>query len=164
MNKVTADELINKAVKTAIREYSKEQKAEKKRKALHNTKMLLKNYPDIKKSIDEAVSDIRQLEQDLIVMDEADEFYIESIKRSKLRSLIVIAHIDKALSVIQKKCEQKGIPEKYEVFISCMLGDMSYDDAAVLYLSSKTSISRWVNDITKDISIQLFGADGVEMI
>ena len=36
MNQQTADELIEKAVKSAIKEYSKEQKVERKRKALHN--------------------------------------------------------------------------------------------------------------------------------
>lgn len=164
MKQETAEELIDKAVKKAIREYDKEQKSAKKRKALHNTKMLLKNYNDIKKSIDEAIADVRQLEQDLIVMDDSDEFYIESIKRSKLRSIITIAHIDKALSVVQYKCEQRGMAEKYEIFVSCMLEGMNYDDAAVLYFSSKTSISRWVNDITRAISIQLFGVDGIEMI
>ena len=47
MNQQTADELIEKAVKSAIKEYSKEQKVERKRKALHNIKLLFKNYRKI---------------------------------------------------------------------------------------------------------------------
>jgi hypothetical protein len=164
LNQQTADELIERAVKKAIKDYSKEQKSERKRKALHNTKMLLKNYNDIKSSIEEAVSDIKQLEQDFIVLNDSDELYIESIKRGKLRSMIVITHIDKALAVVQEKYKSKGVPEKYEAFVSCMLEDVSYDDAAVLYLSSKTSISRWLTEVTKEISIQLFGVDGIDMI
>ncbi|MGB8451838.1 MAG: hypothetical protein WCD89_05845 [Anaerocolumna sp.] len=164
MNQQTADELIEEAVKSAIREYGKEQKMERKKKALHNTKMLLKKYHAIKSSIDEVVSDAVQLEQDFFIFDTADELYIESIKRSKLRSLIVIAHIDKALSIVHDKCKLKGVPEKYDAFVSCMLKGMSYDDAAILYLSSKTSISRWINEVTREISIQIFGIDGVDII
>ncbi|WFR55373.1 hypothetical protein QA584_17380 [Anaerocolumna sp. AGMB13025] len=164
MNQQTADELIEKAVKSAIKEYSKEQKMEKKRKALHNTKLLLKNYRKIQKSIEEGVSEVMQLEKEYIVLNESDELYIESIKRSKLRSLIVVTHIDKALALAQEECKRKGIPEKYDAFISCMLDGMTYDDAAQKYLSSKPSISRWINDITKEVSIQLFGVEGMDLI
>lgn len=164
MNQQTADDLIEKAVKSAIREYSKEQKTEKKRKALHNTKLLLKNYRKIQQSIEEAVYEIRQLEQEYVVLNDSDELYIESIRRSKLKSLIVITHIDKALALVQEECNRKGTPEKYNAFISCMLDGMTYDDAAKEYLSSKPSISRWINDITKEVSIQLFGVEGVDLI
>lgn len=164
MNQQTADELIEKAVKSAIKEYSKEQKAEKKRKALHNTKLLLKNYRKIQQSIEEGVFEVMQLEKEYIVLNDTDELYIESIKRSKLRSLIVIAHIDKALVMTQEECNKKGIPEKYNAFVDCLLDGVTYDEAAERYNSSKTSISRWINDITKEISIQLFGVEGVELI
>lgn len=164
MNQVTADDLINKAVKIAIREYSKEQKRERSKKALHNTKMLLKNYDKIKSSVEEAISEANQLEQDSLGYDDDEEVYINSIRRSKLKSLIVIAHIDKALAVIDEECTKKGIPEKYNAFMSCFFEDMTYEDAADVYVSSKTSVSRWVNDITKAVSIQLFGVDGVDFV
>lgn len=163
MNQLTADELINKAVKVAIKEYSKEQRSEKKRKALHNTKMLLKNYDKIKSSIEEAISEESQLNESL-QYDADDEVYINSIRKSKLKSLIIIAHIDRALEVVQEEYKQKESPEKYEVFIKCYMQRVNYDDAAKEYFSSKTSISRWVNEVTKEVSIQLFGIDGVDLI
>lgn len=164
MNQQTADDLIEKAVKKAIKEYSKEQKVERKKKALHNTKLLLKNYRKIQISIEEAVSEIKQVEQNYIALNDNDEMYIESIRRSKLKSLIVIAHIDKALVLVQEECKRKGIPEKYNAFVDCMLDSVTYDEAAERYNSSKTSISRWLNDITKEVSIQLFGIEGVDLI
>ena len=164
MNQQTADDLIEKAVKSAIREYSKEQKTEKKRKALHNTKLLLKNYRKIQQSIEEAVSEIRQLEQEYVVLNDTDELYIESIRRSKLKSLIVIAHIDKALALVQEECNQKNSSEKYNIFIDCMLDGTTYEEAAEQYDTSTQSISRWVTNITKSISIQLFGVDGLDLI
>jgi hypothetical protein len=164
VNQVTADDLIDKAVKKAIREYSKEQRSEKKRKALHNTKMLLKNYDKIKCSIEEAISEASQLEEQSFAYSDDEEIYINSIRRSKLKSLIVISHIDRALELVQEEYNQKETPEKYDVFIKCFMQGVNYDDAAKEYYSSKTSISRWVNEVTKEVSIQLFGVDGVDLI
>jgi hypothetical protein len=163
VNQVTADELISKAVKVAIKEYSKEQRSEKKRKALHNTKMLLKNYDKIKSSIEEAISEESQLNESLHY-DAEDEVYINSIRKSKLKSLIIIAHIDRALTVVQDEYIKKDTPEKYDVFIKCFMQGMNYDEAVKEYFSSKTSVSRWVNEVTKEVSIQLFGVDGVDLI
>ncbi len=164
MNQATADEMINKAVKIAIKEYSKTREIEKKRKALHNTKMLLKNYKRIEKSIEEAIYETNQLKEESLGYDDAEELYINSILRSKLRSMIVIAHIDKALNTVRKEYVQKGTPEKYDAFIKCMIDQMNYEDAASIYFTSKQTISRWVVDSTKLVSVQLFGIDGVEMI
>ncbi len=164
MNQQTADDLIEKAVKRAIREYSKEQKAGQKRKALHNTKLLLRNYRKIQASIEEAISDAKQLENEYVVLDASDELYIESIRRSKIKSLIVIAHIDKALVLVQEECKRKNVPEKYDIFVSCVMEGMIYEDAAEQYNTSKQSICRWVTDVTRSISIHLFGVEGVELL
>jgi hypothetical protein len=160
---IANDELINKAVVKAIKEYNKQQLSEKKRKALHNTKMLLKNYEKIRSSINEAISEESQLNESFRYDDE-DEVYINSIRRSKLRSMIVVAHIDRAMEVVKEEYEKKATPEKYEAFISCFMYNMTYDEAAVLYLSSKPSISRWINEITKELSVQIFGVDGLDLI
>ena len=164
MKQETADELINKAVKAAIKEYSKEQKAERKRKALHNTKLLLKNYNKIKSSVDEAISEANQLDQYATGFDEKEDIYIASIRRSKLKSLIVITHIDHAMAIVQDEYTKKGTPEKYDAFVDCFMYDTTYEDAAVMYFSSKTSISRWINEVTYELSIQLFGVDGINLV
>ena len=164
MNQMTADDLIDKAVKKAIREYSKEQRSEKKRKALHNTKMLLKNYEKIKSSIEEAISEASQLEEQSFAYSDDEDVYINSIRKSKLKSLIVVAHIDRALEVVREEYSKKGVPEKYNVFISCFMDGMTYEDATGLYNASRPTISRWIVDVTKAVSIQLFGVDAVEFV
>lgn len=160
---MAADELINKAVKTAIKEFNRQQVAEKKRKALHNTKMLLRNYEKIKSSIDEAIYEESQLKESLRY-DGEDEVYINGIRKSKFKSLIVIAHIDRAMEVVKEEYEKRKTPEKYKAFISCFMHEMTYEEAAVIYLSSRTSISRWINEVTNELSIHIFGVDGVELI
>ncbi|WP_051685343.1 hypothetical protein [Clostridium sp. KNHs205] len=164
MNQQTADDLIEKAVKKAIKEYSNEQKAKSRKKALHNTKLLLKNYHKIQESIEEGVSEAMQLEQEYLVLNESDELYIESIKRSKLRSLVIITNVDKALASIQEECKRKGVPEKYSAFTDCMLNGKTYDEAAEGYYTCKQTIGRWVTDLTKEVSIRLFGVEGIDFL
>jgi hypothetical protein len=164
MNQATADELISKAVKTAIKEYNKEQKAEKKRKALHNTKMLLKNYDKIKNSIEEAISEANQLDQDTISYNDDEEVYINSIRRSKLKSLIVISHIDRALELARIEYKQKDMLYKYDALYDCLISGVSYEAEAEKLNTSTISVRRWITDVTKDLSIRIFGCDGVEIM
>ncbi len=164
MNIQVTDDFIEGAIKKAIKEYSIEQRTERNRKALHNTKLLLKNYSKLKKSVEAGMSDITQYDKFIHYQTNVDELYIESIKRSKIRSLIVVTHIDNALAVIKEAYEKKGLPEKYDVFESCVLDEMTYDDAALIYNSSKASISRWINEITIEVSVLLFGIEGLELI
>lgn len=164
MNKQTADELIDKAVKKAIKEYSKQEKQERKKKALHNTKLLLKNYNKINSSIDEAISEAKQLEQNLVIVDEEEEVYINSIRKSKLRSLIVIAHIEKALTLTEEEYEQKDMIYKYNALYDCLINGVTFEEEAELLNASVVTIRRWINEVTKVISIRIFGSDGVETI
>lgn len=164
VEELSIEELISKSVKAAIKEFVKEQQIEKKKKALHNTKMLLKNYKKIKSSIENSISEKNQLEQDYFVSDSEEEVYINSIRKNKLKSVIIICHIDKALDITKSECIRKGTPEKYDAFVSCFIENMNYEEAAEQYFTSKQSISRWVNDVTRAISIQLFGLEGLELI
>ena len=160
----TTEEIILKAVKTAIKEYDKGKADQKKRRALHNTKILLKNYEKIKSSINEAISEASQLEEQTFAYSDNEDVYINSIRKSKLKSLIVVAHIDRALEVTSEEYRAKGVQEKYDTFLSCFMYGMNYEDASIVYNASRPTISRWIVDVTKSISIQLFGVDGVEFI
>jgi len=164
VNIQVTDDFIEGAIKKAIKEYSIEQRSERSRKALHNTKLLLKNYNKLKKSVEAGISGITQFDKSINKRSNVDELYIASIKRSKIGSMIVVTHIDNALAVIKNDYEKKGLPEKYEAFESCTLDEMTYDDAALVYNSSKASISRWINEITIEVSVLLFGVEGLELI
>ena len=164
MKEQTADELINKAVKVAIKEYAKEQKNEKKRKALHNTKLLLKNYEKIKSSIEEAISEANQLEEQPFDCADEDDVYIASIRRSKLKSLIVVSHVDRALLLTRDEYEQKEMPYKYEAFYECLMNGITCEAEAEKLSTSTVTVRRWIVEVTKEISIRIFGVDGLETI
>ena len=164
MNQQTADDLIEKAVKKAIKEYARQEKQERKKKALHNTKLLLKNYNKINSSIEEAISEANQLELDIIDCDDNEKVYINSIRKSKMRSLIVITHIDKALSLTKEEYEQNDMLYKYNALYDCLINGVTYECEAEALSTSTVTLRRWITEVTKVISIRIFGSDGVETI
>lgn len=164
MNQQTADDMIDKAVKKAIKEYSKQEKLDRKKKSLHNTKLLLKNYNKIKSSIDEAISDVKQLELSYIGYDSEEELYINSIRKSKLRSLIVVAHIENALNLTKEEYEQKDMIYKYNALYDCLINGNAIELEAESLDTSTITIRRWITEVTKVISIRIFGSDGIETI
>ncbi|MDF2610059.1 MAG: hypothetical protein K0R92_1533 [Lachnospiraceae bacterium] len=160
LNKQTADDMIDKAVKKAIREYAKQEKMERRKKALHNTKLLLKNYNKIKSSIEEAISEANQLE----AYTDEEEVYINSIRKSKLRSLIVISHIEKALILTKDEYDLKDMPYKYDALYDCLVKGTTFEEEAEALTTSAVTVRRWVNEVTKAVSIRIFGSDGIEII
>jgi hypothetical protein len=168
MNQATAEDMIDKAVNKAIREFAKKQREDNKKKALHNTKLLLKNYDKIKKSVELSIEDlnneIETMGLDLSNLDR-DQLYIDSIRRSKSRSLIIVSHIGNALANIDAELKRNDAYLKYQIFESCILKkEIMIYEAADKYNTSKATVARWISDITNALSIYLFGVEGVNYL
>ena len=92
---VTAETIATMAAKEAVKELRKELEKEKRVKTFRNTKKLLQNYNRICESVQEGISDLTEMDNS----DELEEFteediFINSILKSKLRSIVMIAHIE----------------------------------------------------------------------
>lgn len=162
---VNINELISKAAKEAIREYDKEKIQEQRRKVFHNTKLLLKHYNDLKSHVDNAISDVTRLETDLIDLNEfeRDELYILSIKKSKTKTLIMIAHIDMAMEALKKKQYKLCAMEKYQSLKMFYFDEMTYEKIAEQLSCSIITARRWINEMINELSINLFGIDGMKL-
>lgn len=167
MEQIQIESIIDLSVKKAIKSYASELRAEQKKKALHNTRLLLKNYDKIKKSIESSIDELvtSTVEYDIDFSDvtdiDGDRLYIDSIRRSKARSIIIISHIDNALNVMKIEKEKSGMKEKYDVFYSCTFEKMSHEEASQTYNTSLATVSRWIKELTKEMSIYIFGVDGI---
>nr|WP_313884812.1 helix-turn-helix domain-containing protein [Clostridium argentinense] len=164
-SEVNIDEIINKAVKEAIREYDKEKMVERKDKRFHNTRLLLKHYNDLKNHIKNAIDDINQIRDEsdyLDILDDVDELYILSIKRSKTKTLIMLSHIDMALEMLKNKQEKLCSLEKYLALEKYYKDEKSYEDVAEELNCSVITAKRWVKEMTNELSIFLFGIEGMK--
>jgi hypothetical protein len=163
------EETINKAAKEsakqAIKEFDKEKRQEQKKKVFHNTRLLLKHYNDLKQHVDNAIDDVTRLESDLVDLGdiERDELYILSIKRSKSKTLIMIAHIDMAMNILRQKQIKLSSTEKYETLIMFYIDEVSYEDIVKHFNCGINTPRRWINDMVNELSILLFGIDGLKL-
>lgn len=161
--KIDIDEAIKKATKEAIKEYDKEKKQEKKKKVFHNTKLLLSHYNDLKMHVNKAIDGLNQLETDLMELDDLDrdELYILSIRRSKSKTLIMIAHIEMAMEQLKLKQRTLCSIEKYQALDKYYIQGLTYEKIAEDLNCGVITVRRWVNEMINELGILLFGIDGL---
>jgi translation elongation factor EF-4 len=102
---------------------------------------------------------------------EADEVIIQSIKRSRMRTMVMIAQIENCLDILKDRMVGKGQPEKYEVINSLYLDRARRDiergelikTVAIELNCNERSIYRWKNEMVTELSILLFGIDGLRL-
>ncbi|HBV97765.1 MAG: hypothetical protein JL50_03015 [Peptococcaceae bacterium BICA1-7] len=160
------------AAAEALKEFKDEERQQIRRTRYHNTELLLKKYLSLLDHYENAkdkVSDIISVE-DLEELD-VDDVIIKAIKRSRVRTLIMITQIDTCLNILRLKQASKGQPEKYEV-IYCLYLDRARRDIAWGELieavahelnCSTDSVRRWKNEMVRELSILLFGVDGLRL-
>lgn len=75
----------------------------------------MKCYRDAVFHIENAISDGTQLELDGMT-DEQQRLYLQSIRRSRFKTLIMTAHIDKAIEEIERRRRAAGRKIEYKAF------------------------------------------------
>jgi hypothetical protein len=182
MTEEEIDNIVRKAVEiganTAMKKLDEERKKEnarKKNRRLHNTELLLRNYTLIKLSVENSIYDIKQLEEEqsvnevLSYMMESrgnDEIVMKSIMNSKMRSSILLEHIDNMLEVYQIVCERSN--KKYDMRQYNTLIDRFITTPAlsVKEISRKNNVSKELvyadlKTAKEKIAILIFGIDGL---
>ena len=173
------------AVKIGIREgikYIKDQEYYKTKKRydrrLRNTRLLLKHYRKLKahnKIADSSTNKIYE-ENAIDVLDDIEaiddeEQYIQSLSRTKIRTLIIVGHINKSMEYYNSICKNQGkINERRYNIIKYIYVDPLEDDAAPTYeetsehfgINVKT-VGRDVRVAIEDLSALFFGVDGIKL-
>nr|WP_288829074.1 helix-turn-helix domain-containing protein [uncultured Clostridium sp.] len=162
MEKEAAELLVRTAALEAVREFEKSQKKNRKVKVFQNAKKLMENYNRICQSVQEGVSELSDVDDGEELEElSAEDIYINSIIKSKLRSIVMIAHIDKCLKLLEEEEYRKETPEKYLAFKYFYLDGMTYESIAEVYGYAERTARRWISELTDILSIYLFGADAI---
>lgn len=161
------NEIVKEAVLLAIREYDKANIEKSKRKTLYNTKLLLKNYNELNnhaknavyKHTDERITDnINKIDANY-----SDDFIlIESIKNSRIKTLIYIDHMNMALERVKRNQKVKGTYEKYEALEMFYIDKERKEDIAIKINCSSKSVGRWIREMEEEVGINLFGINSIE--
>jgi DNA-directed RNA polymerase delta subunit len=162
VNKETAEQLARTAALEAVKEFEKSQKKNNRAKVFQNAKKLMENYNRICQSVREGVSELSDVDDGEELEElSAEEIYINSIIKSKLRSIVMIAHIDKCLKLLEEEQIRKESPEKYDAFRHFYLDEMTYEQMAEEYGYAERTARRWIVDCTNILSVYLFGSDAI---
>ncbi len=165
-------------VKAAM-DYLAEEKQKAKRsrcdRRLHNTRLLLKNYRLFRKHAEGAVFNARQAKESAVdILDGLDDAalsdgaYVEGIKKSQQRTVIILRHIDEMLRYWRVICEQSGKPEdmrRYRVITALYIDPerLRAEDIAEREGIEPRTIYKDVSTAVKPLSALIFGIDGTNM-
>ena len=147
MNDEEVKEAVAKTVRKVLLDAENEKKKQERQKVLHNTRMLMENYREMRRHLENAISEVEEL---------------ESVRRSKLCTAMMIANIDRAMEELKAEQEEKGASYKYEAFRMHYIDGISFEDIAESLNCGKNTPSRWTKEMIRRISVKLFGIDGIE--
>ena len=84
---------------------------------------------------------------------------VESIRRTRFKTLIMTAHIDKAVEEIERRRETAGRGVEYKAFEMYFMQGMDYAEIAEELDTGKNTPRRWVTGIINELSVLLWGID-----
>lgn len=174
--KTKMEEMASAAAKEAVREWKEKEKASRKKQIFQNANVLLEHYLDLKAYCDNAIytsgaENEEDSDEDYMIDADGEEVTIKSIKANREVTLIFIAHIDMALELLRKKCEQKETLNKYRVIemlhldkeLQLLPWGERIQKVAEEIPCGERSVSRWRNEMVKDLSVFLFGIEGLKL-
>lgn len=151
---------IQKVIQTAM----ETERQIQRNQILHNTRILMEQYIEMRKHCENAVSESDDLDsvEFAIFKSDNENTYLESVRRSKLKTAMMLTNIDRAMDEIKEEYEKKGMLYKYEAFRMHYVDGMSYEEVAEVQNCGKNTPARWSKEIIRKMSVKLFGVEGVE--
>lgn len=169
---------IDAGVKAAMEHIRTEREKERKSRQdrrLHNTRLLLKNYRLLKEHTKGAIFRANQARERAVdILDGLNDYemddglYIESIKKSQQRTLIILAHIDQMLELYKAYCYNSGNPEnirRYGVVMATYIDEpkKSTLEIAGTFGIEKRTVYKDIKAAANPLTALLFGIDSLRM-
>lgn len=155
-------------------ERSKARKGRQDRR-LHNTRLLLKNYRLFKRHTKGAIFRADQAKEHAIdILDGLDSYelddglYIESIKKSQQRTLIILSHIDQMLELYKAYCYNDGTEEdvrRYGVIMATYITEPKKSAQAIAgtFGIDKRTVYKDIKAAINPLTALIFGIDSLRM-
>ena len=174
---ILSEEHLNRIVDSAIdkcyRKFEQlhaEAEQERVDKRLFNTRLLLRNYMDLKESVRNAVYE-RKLEPmgyeelENLMQGRDETVILESIMRSTSRTLGLMERVDVSLAAFKAACESGNDIDKrrYDIIQSMYLvkKGMNQGELAVKYGVSQAQISMDLKAAVNKLSVLIFQMEGI---
>ena len=174
---LTQEEIIRQAAKAgaeaALATLEKERQKESRNrrdKRLKNTKLLLSNYRNFKEYSINAIYAAEQAEDIIDLLDlmwdpnNRSEQIVESIKKSAVRTKIIMTHIEGMLNTYRDICEKSKNPtdmRKYEVLYDRYISDEQYtiNEIAEKHNIEPRTVYLDIDAAVNVMAVLIFGVD-----
>lgn len=170
-------EIVDLAVEAGINAYRSEagrHQREIRDKRLRNTKLLMRNYRDLKEHTENAVFDAASADDESVdeVLDLMSEFVreeastIDSIKKSVVKTRLIMDHVDEMLSIYQSACERSRKPEdlrKFNILFDYYISpeNLSIEEIAEKYSVEERTVYRDLREAIARVTALMFGVEGI---
>lgn len=156
--------MLQAAAKGAIKELRAEETKEKKKNKYHDTFSLMRCYRDAVFHIENAVSEGTQLELEGMT-EEQQETYLRSVRRTRFKTMLMTANIDKAIDEMARRRKAAGRELEYQVFDMYFMQGMTYEQIIDQVEKDtgerlgKNTPRRWITTIINEMSVLLWGLE-----
>ena len=170
---VNIQEIAVAAAIEALKLQKNDERMRIRKNRFHNTELLLKKYLNLIEHFELAQDKATEEDLQAYNFEESDmeDVIIYAVRRGRIRTLIMVTQVEVSLAVLRTKMIDKGQPEKYAVIDKLYLDPvkslMPWKErvqtiAAELHCG-EASVYRWKNDMIEELSVMVFGVDGLRL-
>ena len=129
---------------------------------IEKTYLYLENYNEMKRYINEAVSEVSQCEAAELYNISAERAFLKSVRECRAETIILFEHMNKALAALKKDAEAAGEGYKYDALEMHYIDGKTFEDITKVANCGRNSPKKWCKCMTEQLSIKLFGAKAIE--
>ena len=166
-------------IETTVKATLKEIRKGKENSCHQNTVLLLRNYDRLKDHVDYAIcspGDVRTVDEKIQEMEldfyaDYDEdflntkpdIFIDSVLSSRIRTAVMVAHIDAMVKQLHLVCKAVGGKEydKFLIFHDMYFGKRTGEDIAEKMGYSVSQVYRIAGEMVERLSVLLWGISGL---
>jgi len=170
---VNIHEIATAAAVEALKLQKNEERMRVRKNRFHNTELLLKKYLNLIEHFELARDKATKDDLETYNFEETDmeDVIIYAVRRGRIRTLIMVTQVEVSLAALRTRMVDMGQPEKYAVieklyldpFKSLMPWKERVQIIAAELHCSEASVYRWKNDMIEELSVMVFGVDGLRL-
>lgn len=132
------------------------------RTVVQKTYDYLEQYREMQRYIEEAVSEVSQVQNVERYNISAERVFLSSIRECRAETIILFEHINKALESLRQDAEAAGEAYKFEALESVYIKGKTYEDIVKEMGCGKNTPKKWCRVMVDRLSVKLFGAKAIE--
>ncbi len=161
---VNIDEIAERAAYLAIKKVKEEDRKKKEKNRFRNTELLLRNYNTFKDFLQNTKHSIRVVAKDINCEDVEEKAFVLAILRTKARTAVMLTNVEVAMEELKTRMSEKSQMEKYHVIKAVYMDGKTFEVVAEENNCSEITVRRWKNEMVDELSILLFGVDGIKLM